>query len=83
MRREPWYDWPRGLREAILARDGWRCQIRGKRCTDIATQIDHIVPVRAGGDWFDPDNLRAACQRCNYDVRRVGAGSLPVPSRGW
>ncbi len=83
MKRAPWYEPPRGLREAIFARDGGRCQIRGIRCTEIATQIDHIVPVRAGGAWFDPDNLRAACQHCNYDVRQVGERRTSAPSRAW
>lgn len=56
----------RKARMIVLERDQWLCQIRGPRCTEIATQVDHIVPVLQGGSKFDPLNLRASCQKCNY-----------------
>jgi 5-methylcytosine-specific restriction protein A len=28
-------------------------------------EIDHIVPIVEGGDWFDPDNLRLLCIPCH------------------
>lgn len=64
----PPYDgpWPR-VRKAILERDGYRCQIRGPRCAGAANVVDHIVPVTQGGAWYEPSNLRAACQPCNRD----------------
>jgi len=55
----------RRLRPVIFERDGHQCQIRGPKCTTVATQVDHIVPMSAGGAPFDPDNLRAACRACN------------------
>lgn len=61
--------WPK-IRLAVLERDGWICQIKGKRCLVRATEADHIVPVVNGGSWFDPTNLRAACKPCN--TGRVG-----------
>jgi len=37
-------------------------------CGDAAEHVDHIVPLKSGGDsmW---DNLTPACQRCNYAKR--------------
>jgi hypothetical protein len=61
--------WQR-LRRVVLERDGHVCRIQGPNCTTVATQVDHITPVELGGAWFDLDNLRAACRRCN-----VGAGN--------
>jgi 5-methylcytosine-specific restriction endonuclease McrA len=57
----------RHVRKAILARDGNVCQVRGTRCTFIATQVDHIVSWREldESQWFAPELLRAACKSCN------------------
>jgi hypothetical protein len=55
----------RKIRLQILERDQWQCQIRSKRCTELATQVDHIVPVTKGGAKYDPRNLRASCHKCN------------------
>ncbi len=63
---KPQYSGPwQRLRPQILARDGGTCQIGAPGCTTIATQVDHITPVHAGGAWYDPANLRAACANCN------------------
>lgn len=77
----------RRIRLVILKRDGYRCQVRGRRCTGVATEVDHIVRLIDGGAPLDPDNLRAACRRCNRG-RRPGASQAPpraeVPaSRVW
>jgi hypothetical protein len=49
----------------VLQRDNYRCQIRGRRCLGSANEVDHIVPIVAGGAMYDPANLRAACKPCN------------------
>lgn len=78
--------WKR-IRLVVLERDQHRCQIRGRRCKGIATEVDHIVRLIDGGAWLDLDNLRAACRPCNRG-RRPGAsqpsprGEVP-PSREW
>jgi 5-methylcytosine-specific restriction endonuclease McrA len=55
------------LRRAILRRDGRLCQIRGRRCTGIATTVHHILPASTHPHLFwDPSNLQAACKPCNY-----------------
>lgn len=67
------YDDPRwrALRSGILARDGYRCQIRGPKCKHRATHVDHIISVSDGGEPFDPNNLRAACASCNISKRNT------------
>lgn len=57
--------WQR-IRKVILARDDYRCRLRLSRCTRIATTVDHIVPLSAGGPRLDPENLQAACSQCNF-----------------
>jgi 5-methylcytosine-specific restriction protein A len=48
----------RRLRENILARDGYRCQLCG------APAVDHVVRVIDGGS-DDPGNLRSLCSDCH------------------
>lgn len=54
----------RGIRQGILRRDGYTCQVCGAE----ATEVDHIIPVRHGGP-DTTDNLRALCRTHN---RRKG-----------
>jgi 5-methylcytosine-specific restriction endonuclease McrA len=55
----------------IAERDGWRCQICGKRIGRSykfphprSLSIDHIIPIRHGGDDVKT-NVQAAHLRCN------------------
>ena len=34
-------------------------------CDEAASVVDHIVPVRLGGDFWAPDNHQALCARCH------------------
>ena len=52
------------LRFTILKRDGFRCQYCGVTGRDSLLEIDHILPVSAGGTDVE-SNLRTACLRCN------------------
>jgi hypothetical protein len=55
------------LRLAVLRRDGYRCQIQGRRCAGIANTAHHILPSSTHPHlFFDPANLQAACKPCNY-----------------
>jgi 5-methylcytosine-specific restriction endonuclease McrA len=48
------------MRERVFASKGRTCW----RCGEPATDVDHVIPVVAGGrDVLD--NLRPACTRCN------------------
>ena len=70
--RAPVKSWiPRAIREAVLQRDGWTCQL----CYQVidhalrfphpfSASIDHVVP-RADGGPHQQRNLRAAHLRCN------------------
>jgi hypothetical protein len=54
----------------ILQRDDFRCQYCGRdllESTDslMLATVDHIHPLRAGGDLRAKDNLIAACTICN------------------
>jgi len=52
----------RALRLRILARDGYTCGY----CGQPADTVDHILPVDKHPDQaMSPDNLIAACKRCN------------------
>lgn len=69
----PW----RRKRARILARDKYCCQTcrRAARLT-VATQVDHIVPLAAGGSDED-DNLEGICDPCHavkgaQDAKRYG-----------
>jgi hypothetical protein len=62
----PW----RRLRLQVLERDR-DCQVRGPRCTGLATTVDHIVPLSLAPHLaHEMSNLRGACGPCNY-----GAGA--------
>ena len=57
---------PRGwsaLRRMILDRDGQQCTWTddGVRCTQPATDVDHVIPAHKGGT-DEPHNLRALCR---------------------
>jgi len=54
----------RELRLKILARDANTCAYCGAE----AKHVDHIIPVAAGGT-DDPENLTAACARCNIQKK--------------
>lgn len=55
----------RGLRERIMIRDNYTCQLCGKHMPDeVGLQIDHIIPVAKGGKTV-ASNLRVLCSKCN------------------
>ena len=57
-------DWE-AVRLVILERDAWRCQIRGAKCTLVATEVDHKIRPEDGGSRLGAHNLRASCRPCN------------------
>ncbi len=60
------------LRFDVFKRDGFSCQYCGAVPPSVLLQVDHIVPVKLGGE-NDVDNLVTACQPCNIGK---GANSL-------
>ena len=72
----------RAVRKQVLARDAGVCRLCGAK----AEAVDHIIPWREGGPWYELDNLRAICTACNSArvSRSQRAGSSPRrPSREW
>lgn len=71
----------RKVRAYILKRDRYECQIKGPRCTVLATAVDHMAP------WFGrpedvPSNLlRAACEACNKKLRDTHHHDTPAPRK--
>jgi 5-methylcytosine-specific restriction endonuclease McrA len=75
--------------ERVFERDGWKCQICGKRTPkerrgtrySNAPELDHRVPLsRGGGHTYE--NVQCACRACNMKKRdRSSAGQLPMFAR--
>lgn len=57
-------DWTR-VRKVIFARDGGICMKCGQRVNEKNFHVDHIIPLAAGGDEWDLNNLELSCPRCN------------------
>lgn len=67
------------LRNAILERNGFTCQLCGAGAGDldpfnpnrnVRLHIDHIIPISQGGT-NDKDNLRVLCSACNQSKANV------------
>lgn len=55
----------KNLREEIMKRDNYTCQICGKYMPDeVGLHIDHIIPVSKGGKTVK-SNLQVLCSKCN------------------
>ena len=52
------------VRRAAFERDGWRCVECGKAGR---LEADHIVPLKRGGDPWDPANLQSLCRGCHIE----------------
>lgn len=53
------------LRNKIIIRDNFTCQICGKHMPDeVGLHVDHIVPISKGGKTV-PSNLQVLCSKCN------------------
>lgn len=50
----------RYLRREPLCR---ACLAQGR--TTVATEVDHITPVRQGGEFWDPENHQPLCKSCH------------------
>ncbi len=55
---------PNQVREYILKRDNHKCQLELDGCTEMAEEIDHIIPLSKGGEGVI-ENLQASCLNCN------------------
>ena len=55
------------VRRAVLDRDGWRCVKCGKAGR---LEVDHVVPIVRGGDWWAAEGLQALCRGCHINKSR-------------
>jgi 5-methylcytosine-specific restriction enzyme A len=62
----------RAIRQFVLIRDNYTCQLRLPGCTTAANTADHVIEVRAGGS-DNPSNLRAVCPAC-HNARHADKG---------
>ena len=68
------------VRRAVLARDGWRC-----RCGRAGRmEVDHVQPLRAGGDPYDLGNLQTLCRSCHIaKTARENRRELTPAEQAW
>jgi 5-methylcytosine-specific restriction endonuclease McrA len=66
----------RALRRRVLAEEPV-CQVPG--CGRLSTEVDHIVPLAAGGAPLDRANLQGLCQRHNASKGASVNGVPPAP----
>ena len=80
IRSRAWYEWhwdrginpdedrresvPRWLREAVIARDGYVCQLCTEPVEPTDVHLDHVKPYSKGGPT-DFDNLQVTHSLCN------------------
>ena len=60
--------WRKAVRPAVLARDGFRCQIEtgpGRICGRLAREAGHRTALVEGGEPFQMTNLEAQCRHHN------------------
>jgi 5-methylcytosine-specific restriction endonuclease McrA len=57
----------KAIREAVFARDEYRCRLELPGCTRIAEEVDHVLRASSLEDplLYDTANIRASCRRCN------------------
>ena len=73
-------DWS-ARRARVLRRDGYRCTevMRGERCSQVATDVDHVVPHYLGGT-DDLDNLTSLCTG-HHAAKSSGEGNAAKAAR--
>jgi len=61
VRNNSWF-W---VRKDVLRRDRYKCSICNKRYRKNYLDVDHIIPVRMGGQLLQKENLRTLCKECH------------------
>lgn len=72
------------IRRRILTRDHGQCtwiRSNGTRCTQPATDVDHIIDTHLGGPDTD-DNLQSLCRwHHNHKTSKAARATQPPPQR--
>ena len=64
------------VRKDVLRRDRYRCSICERRFRKRELDVDHIIPVKMGGDLFDKKNLRTLCKECHKAKSKLDSWAL-------
>jgi len=64
------------VRAFVLKRDRYRCSICNQRLRKSRLDVDHIVPIRMGGNPYDKENLRTLCKDCHKAKTRLDSWAL-------
>ena len=54
-------------RRVVLDRDGFRCVLCGRAGI---LEVDHVIPMKRGGDVWQLDNLQSLCRSCHINKTR-------------
>lgn len=65
------------LRLRVFERDSWRCCKCGAAGR---LECDHVNPMDAGGDPYEPSNLQSLCRECHL-AKTAAERSPPDPAR--
>lgn len=67
--------WPK-IRKMVLRRDMYVCQECWRRegRTELAVDVDHIIPMSAGGAPRDMENLESLCKKCHGQKTNAESG---------
>lgn len=67
----------------VFKRDGFKCAYCGTTPPKVVLEVDHVVPLAAGGT-DDIDNLVTACWDCNHGkgARQLGVAPRPGVTPG-
>ena len=71
-RNNTWY-W---VRKDVLKRDRYSCRICKGRFRKRFLDVDHIAPVRMGGNVFEKANLRTLCKDCHKRKTKLDREAL-------
>ena len=64
------------VRKDVLRRDRYTCSICRKRLRKAQLDVDHIIPIRMGGKYFEKENLRTLCKECHKAKSRLDSEAL-------
>jgi 5-methylcytosine-specific restriction protein A len=69
-------------RRMVLMQDPYCAQCRRENRVTLATMVDHVHRIAAGGDKLSRDNLEGLCSRCHAVKRQRESQEVNHP-RGW
>lgn len=65
-----------GVRFNVFNRDRFTCQYCGRTPPDVVLELEHVVPVAAGGSNKE-SNLLTACETCNSGKSTKAVADMP------